>query len=284
MGRMITDIHVHVQPVRMLKNEVREAILTEGDERFARIEAVGRDPSLLLAEMDRCGIGRVGLVNDISPDVTGFTEESNQACARYASHDRKRLLVIGGIHARRVTDPEGTVDRMADLGMVCLKIHPPHQGYPANAYTQGLGALARIYRRAEERGIPVMIHTGTSLFPGARCKYGKPMELDDVAVDFPGLTLIMAHGGRPLWCDEAFFVLRRHRHVWLDLSGIPPKRLLHYFPRLADVADRALWGSDWPSPGVKDLRTNLDDFLSLPLADDLKKRITEENALRVFPV
>jgi len=280
---MITDVHIHVQPGRMLREGVREAILAEGEERFALIESVERDPSVLLAEMDRCGIGRVGLVNDISPDVTGFTEESNDVCARYAGHDRKRLLPIGGVHARRITDPEKTVDRLADQGMVALKIHPPHQGYPANAYTQGLGALARVYRRAEERGIPVMVHTGTSLFPGARCKYGRPMELDDVAVDFPGLTLIMAHGGRPLWCEEAFFLLRRHRQIWLDLSGIPPRRLLHYFPRLAEVAGRALWGSDWPSPGVQDMRSNLDEFLELPLADDLKKRITEENAFQIFP-
>src|SRR5205823_1163906 len=80
-------------------------------------------------------------------------------------------------------------------------------------------ALGDIYRRCEGRGLPVMIHTGTSIFPGARSKYGNPLELDDVAIDFPDLTIVMAHGGRPLYMEEAFFVLRRHPRVWLDVSG-----------------------------------------------------------------
>ncbi|PYP81960.1 MAG: hypothetical protein DMD25_00660 [Gemmatimonadetes bacterium] len=160
---------------------------------------------------------------------------------------------------------------------------PPHQGMPANAYTDGLTALGTIYRRCEERGLPVMIHTGTSIFPGARSKYGNPMELDDVAIDFPDLRIVMAHGGRPLYMEEAFFVLRRHRGMWLDVSGIPPARLLEYFPRLSELADRVLWGTDWPSPGVKDMRINIDQFLALPLSDAHKKAILETNALALFP-
>ena len=147
----------------------------------------------------------------------------------------------------------------------------------------GLESLGRIYARAEERGLPVLIHTGTSIFPGARCKYGRPMELDDVALDFPDLTIIMAHGGRPLWMDEAFFILRRHKNVYLELSGIPPKKLLTYFPRLAEIVDRVVWGTDWPSPGVRDLRENLEQFLELPLSEGLKRRITRDTPLAVFP-
>src|SRR5436189_41916 len=146
-----------------------------------------------------------------------------------------------------------------------------------------LEELRNIYRRCDQRGRPVMIHTGTSLFPGARSKYGNPMELDDVAIDFPDLRIVMAHGGRPLYMEEAFFVLRRHRGMWLDVSGIPPARLLEYFPRLSELADRVLWGTDWPSPGVKDMRINIDQFLTLPLSDPHKKAILETNALALFP-
>ena len=62
------------------------------------------------------------------------------------------------------------------------------------------------------------------------------MAVDDVAVDFPDLTLILAHGGRPLWMDQAFFLVRRFPKVHMDVSGIPPKALLTYFPRLAEIA------------------------------------------------
>ena len=241
------------------------------------------DPKLLLDLLDNADIWRVGLINYPSPDLMGFTDETNSFAADYASADPERLLAFGGVHPRFTTDPEGQVEALLDMGIRCLKIHPPHQGYPANAYTMGLDNLGRIYRRCEDRGLPVLIHTGTSIFPGARSKYGRPMEIDDVAIDFPDLTIIMAHGGRPLWMDEAFFVLRRHKIVHLELSGIPPKRLLEYFPRLEEIADRVVWGTDWPSPGVKDLRQNLDQFLALPLPDDVKDKITRTNPLALIP-
>ena len=82
-----------------------------------------------------------------------------------------------------------------------------------------------------------MFHTGTSIFPGARNTYGDPIYVDDVAVDFPKMKILLAHGGRPLWMHTAFFLLRRHANVFLDISGIPPKSLLNYFP--APGRDRA---------------------------------------------
>ena len=63
----------------------------------------------------------------------------------------------------------------------------------------------------------------------------------------------------------AFFLLRRHRNVYLDISGIPPKTLLKYFPRLEEIAAKTLFGTDWPGPGVPDIKQNLDDFRSLKL-------------------
>ena len=110
------------------------------------------------------------------------------------------------------------------------------------------------------------------------------MELDDVAVDFPDLPIIMAHGGRPLRTDEAFFILKRHRNIRLDISGFPPARLLEYFPKITTIEDRVLWGSDWPTPGVDGLRSNLDAFLSLPLPEEWKRRVVGENSLLLFPV
>jgi predicted TIM-barrel fold metal-dependent hydrolase len=213
----------------------------------------------------------------------GFDNSTNEFSARYAQASPERILPFGGVHPRFTTDPEGDVDRLVDLGIRCLKIHPPHQLFPANAYTEGLTALGRIYRRAEERGLPVLIHTGTSIFPGARSKWGNPLEVDDVAIDFPDLTIIIAHGGRPLWMEEAFFVLRRHRKVHLEVSGIPPSRLLEYFPRLGEISGKTIWGTDWPSPGVHDLRVNLDQFRALPLEPAVQRAILSDNSLRLFP-
>ncbi len=279
----VTDFHIHIQPFWQMKPATQEVMWKGKGELRDQLIELARDPHLLLSMLDERDIQRVGLINYPSPDLMGFTDETNRFAANYASAAPDRLLPFGGVHPRFTSDAEAEVEELLQLGIRCLKIHPPHQLFPANAYTAGLDALGRIYRRAEERGLPVMIHTGTSIFPGARCKYGRPMELDDVAVDFPDLTIIMAHGGRPLWMDEAFFILRRHKNVYLELSGIPPKKLLDYFPRLPELDDRVLWGTDWPSPGIKDLRQNLDQFQSLPLSDEMKHQITCTTSLKVIP-
>jgi len=279
----VTDIHIHVQPWEQLKPAVVDAMRKGKEDHWERLLALMADPRALLDVMDASGIWRVGLVNYPSPDIMGFDDSTNAFAAKYASAAPERLIPYGGVHPRFTTDPEGQVEELLQLGTRILKIHPPHQAYPANAYTMGLENLARIYRRCEERGLPVTIHTGTSIFPGARCKYGRPMELDDVALDFPDLQIIMAHGGRPLWMDEAFFVLRRHRNICLEISGIPPRKLLDYFPRLAEIGDRVIWGTDWPSPGVRDLRENLEQFLTLPLSEELKTMITRTTPVRMVP-
>jgi uncharacterized protein len=202
---------------------------------------------------------------------------------RYASADPVRLLAFGSVHPGFSNDVAGDTRRLIDSGARALKVHPPHQLFRANAYQDSLPALADLYRVAEECGVPVTIHTGTSVFPGARSRFGDPMDVDDVAIDFPKLRILLAHGGRPLWMEHAFFVVRRHPNVWLEVSGIPPAKLLEYFPRLEEVAGKTVWGTDWPSPGVKSMRTNIDAFLALPLLEETKRKILSTNAGGLWP-
>jgi predicted TIM-barrel fold metal-dependent hydrolase len=279
----VTDIHIHIQPWRQMKPAVLDVMKKGKEGHWERLIQLMEDPGALIQIMDQSGIERVGLINYPSPDLMGFDDSTNDFAVKYASASPKRLIPFGGVHPRFTRDPVGDVDRLIDMGIRCFKIHPPHQLYPANAYTSGLESLAKIYRRLEERGFPVMIHTGTSIFPGARSKWGNPLEIDDVAIDFPELKILLAHGGRPFWMEEAFFVLRRHKNVHLELSGIPPAKLLEYFPRLGEIAHKTVWGTDWPSPGVKDLRQNLDQFLALPLPPEAQRAIVSGNSLALFP-
>jgi predicted TIM-barrel fold metal-dependent hydrolase len=278
----VIDLHVHIAPYHMMRAEARQTFLV-GKPNREEIEAYSSDAGALLRLMDAEQIDRIGIMNYISPDVIGPGPEVNDWALQLASADPYRLIAFGSVHPRYTSDPGGDVLRLIERGARALKIHPPHQEFAANAYVNGLDALAKIYLAAEESGLPVTIHTGTSVFPGARSRLGNPMDVDDVAVDFPDLTILLAHGGRPLWMDEAFFVVRRHPNVYLELSGIPPSRLLDWFPRLADIADRAVWGSDWPSPGIASMRKNVDQFLRLPLGEDAKRKILYENAARLFP-
>jgi len=250
---------------------------------FARIEEYCRSPKAFLQYMDGAGIDRAVLINYVAPEVIGFTAEVNQFVATYVKEDPKRLISCGSLHPRHSTNILADVEQLLRLRIGMIKIHPPHQLLYPNDYLQGVTELEIIYRAAEANGIPVMFHTGTSIFPGARNKFGDPMYLDDVALDFPKMKILMAHGGRPLWMDTAFFLLRRHANVYLDISGIPPKSLLQYFPRLAEVAQKTLFGSDWPGPGVPDVGKNLADFRALDLSQDVQEQILSGTALGIWP-
>jgi predicted TIM-barrel fold metal-dependent hydrolase len=179
-------------------------------------------------------------------------------------------------------DVRAEISRVLDLGIGMIKIHPPHQLFSPNAYRGELWQLAEIYRECEARGVPVMFHTGTSIFPRARNVFADPMPIDDVAIDFPRLRIILAHAGRPLHGETALFLARRHANVHLDISGIPPKHLLRYVPRLASIADKVLWGTDWPSPGVVSMRRNVEDFRALGLGEVIERKVLWENASGMF--
>ena len=277
----VTDAHIHVQPFHMMPPAVA-ATFWQGKSNRAELEGYAADPRALLGRMDAEGIDRVGLINYVSPDVMGFTDEANPWMMRYAASDPARLIAFGSVNPRFTSDVAGATARVIEAGARALKVHPPHQVFRANAYLDALPGLADLYRVAQDAGVPVTIHTGTSVFPGARSRLGDPMDVDDVAVDFPKLTILLAHGGRPVWMESAFFLVRRHPNVHLEVSGIPPAKLLDYFPRVEEIAAKTIWGTDWPSPGVKSMRSNVNAFLALPLSDATKRAILSDNAARIW--
>jgi predicted TIM-barrel fold metal-dependent hydrolase len=278
----VTDAHIHVQPWWELKPEVLE-VIRKGRTDLDEIEKINRSPAHLLRRMDADGVDRAVLVNYPSPDLMGFTTRVNEYVAEYCAAAPDRLIPMGGVHPRFTEDAAAEVRRAADMGVRALKLHPPHMAVEPNAYLHGLDALRALYAEAERLGLPVMIHTGTSIFPGARSRTGEPIRVDDVAVDFPRLTLILAHGGRPLWMEQAFFLVRRFPRVHMDVSSIPPAAILRYFPRLAEIADKVLYGSDWPAPGVKSLGESLRGFRALGLPAEVEAKILDLNARRLFP-
>lgn len=281
----VIDIHTHVNPLHMLNKGAEGLFRRQHGDSFDELRELVANPAALLRYMDRNGVEKLGMVNYVAPDVIGFTREANDWAANYARHALDRLIPFGSVHPRFCdTELAAEVDRLVGLGIRALKIHPPHQLFYPNAYRDGgdLPELARVYERAESLGVPIMFHTGTSIFPLARNKYGHPMYLDDILVDFPNLKIIMAHGGRPLWMNECFFLMRRSPNVYMDISSIPPQQLLDYFPRLLEIADRVMFGSDWPGPGPKSIRDNVEKILDLPLSAETKHKILRENASKLF--
>ena len=163
-----------------------------------------------------------------------------------------------------------------------LKLHPPLQQFAPNdriAYP--------LYEVFAEARLPVLFHTGHSGIGtgmpgggGIRLKYGHPMLVDDVAVDFPDLPIILAHPSFP-WQDEAISVCLHKPTVYIDLSGWSPK---YFSPTLVQYANtllkhKVLFGTDYP------LLTPdrwLADFATIAIKDEVRPLILKENAVRLF--
>jgi uncharacterized protein len=280
---LITDCHVHIHPMEMFRPGALK-LVKHNRPNFDQIVEFGHSPASFLKYLDEAGVDRVVLINYIAPDFIGFTPTINEWVADYTKENPRRLISCGGLHPRQSQNIMAEVEQFLRLKIRAIKLHPPHQLLYPNDYLQGVKELEVIYRAAEANGLPVIFHTGTSIFEGARNRYGDPMYLDDVAVDFPKLKIIMAHGGRPLWMDTAFFLLRRHPNMFLDISSIPPKSLLKYFPRLEEIAYKSMFGTDWPGPGVPEMRKNVEDFCGLPMSEQSKQQILWDTALAIWPL
>jgi predicted TIM-barrel fold metal-dependent hydrolase len=282
-GYPVIDAHAHIMPMRLIKpGPFAEWRRTYGD-KVNEIRETLEDPKKLLAHLDREGIEKVVCINYIARDIFGFTDEVHDYVVNLCKYAPERLLPCGSVDPVYSGDlVRDTEDLLFRRKIRLLKVHGPHACYAPDDYLRDKPMLAKVYAIAEEAGVPVMFHTGTSVFPGARSKYGHPMAIDDIALDFPKLRIIMAHGGRPLWMAEAFFLVRRHPNVYMDISGIPPKHLLTYFPRVEEIADKTMFGSDWPSPGIPGMGVNAAAVTQLPISEESKRKILYETAERLL--
>ena len=125
-----------------------------------------------------------------------------------------------------------------------------------------------------------MFHAGTSLFKGAKMRYADPYTFDDVISDFPDLTVILCHGGRGFWYHIAEFMVKRFENVYIDISGLPPRNLLEYYPSMKKHSGKFLFGTDFPGvPGIRKNYRQLKDFVR---DHGIAQRIGFQNAYDLF--
>ena len=245
-GHPLVDVHLHAARLPSLKpawkvwaqdfgdsavlDTVYDASGTVVPERFdAYLAAEGVDIALVLAEY--------------SPKVTGIQPIEDLLPL---ATDRVKMVANVNPHYHYPVDEE--VSRQLALGAVALKIHPVHAGVAANDRS-----LYPAYEVCQSAGVPVVVHCGTSTFPGSSNSFADPVLLDDVLRDFRRLDVVLAHGGRGWWYDAAAFMATASERVWIELSGLPPARLREYYARhnWARLTRRMIFGTDWPGvPGI----------------------------------
>jgi predicted TIM-barrel fold metal-dependent hydrolase len=215
--------------------------------------------------------------------ATGQTALSNEEIADLAAQHPDVLIPFGSIDPARGVAGIRTARRLVEShGVRGFKFHPSLQDFLPNDR-----AVYPLYEELEGLGVPALFHTGQTGIgaglPGGRgikLRYSDPMLLDDVAADFPGLTIIMAHPSVP-WQDAAISIATHKANVYIDLSGWSPK---YFPPQLVRAANtllkaKVLFGSDYPL-----LRPDrwVRDFEALEIKDDVRPLIMKENAIRAL--
>jgi predicted TIM-barrel fold metal-dependent hydrolase len=276
------DVHVHVEQDAhghlSLDDELIEAsaaYFKASDDRTPTLETIAgqyRDRSM----------AAVVFTVDATTGI-GHPALSSEELADQAAEHADVLIPFGSV------DPlagEAAVARARRLvtehGAKGFKFHPSLQDFIPNEM-----AYYPLYEAIEELGVPALFHTGQTGIgaglPGGRgikLRYSDPMLLDDVAADFPGLTVILAHPSVP-WQDAAISMATHKSNVYIDLSGWSPK----YFPpqlvraARSNLKEKVLFGSDFP---LITPERWMRDFLTLEIDPAIHPLIFKENARKVL--
>jgi predicted TIM-barrel fold metal-dependent hydrolase len=218
----------------------------------------------------------------VDETLTGRPFLSNNEIATLASENSDIMIAFASVNPRRGEEALREVRRLIASGARGFKLHPPIQEFQANDR-----AVYPFYELINEAKLPVIFHTGHSGIGtgmrgggGVRLKYGNPMDIDDVAVDFPDMPIILAHPSFP-WQDEAISICLHKPQVFIDLSGWSPK---YFPPTLIQYAntllrEKVLFGSDFPF--ITPDRW-LQDFEQIAIRDDVRPLILKENAVRLL--
>ena len=275
------DVHTHAERSRAGHDSLPPA-LVEAAARHFRGE-LPRPTAQDIAEHYRAR-RMMAVVFPVDHELaTGQPRVPNEEVAEAAAASPDVLIPFASIDpARGRAGVEEARRLIADHGMRGFKFHPNIQGFFPNdrmAYP--------LYEVAAEAGVPVLFHTGHSGIGsglpgggGIRLKYSQPIYVDDVAVDFPDLKIVLAHPSFP-WTDEAISIAMHKPHVFIDLSGWSPK---YFPPQLVQYANtllkhQVLFGSDYPMIAPDRW---LADFEAAPFRDEVRPLVLKENAARLL--
>lgn len=277
------DVHTHAE-VSSRGDASLDDALSDASSAYFKIDKAARKPTLeeMAAFYRERKMAAVVFTVD-AEHATGTPPVPNEEVAEAAAANPDVLIPFASIDPFRGKAGVRQARRLVEeYGVKGFKFHPNIQGFfPDDRIAYGL------YEAIEELGAIALFHTGQTGIGaglpgggGIRLKYSDPMRVDDVAVDFPGMRIILAHPSFP-WQDEALSIATHKPTVHIDLSGWSPK----YFPpqlvRYANslLQDKVLFGSDYP---VISPDRWLADFAALPMKDEVRPKILKHNAARLL--
>ena len=276
------DVHVHVEQDShgcfSLDQELMDA-----SAKYFRADQDRTPTVAAIAEHYRARRTAAVVFTVDAPAGTGHPALSSEEIAEQAAEHADVLIPFGSVDPHAGKAAVARARRLVtEHGVRGFKFHPSLQAFEPNDVR-----FYPLYDALQELEVPALFHTGQTGIgaglPGGRgikLRYSAPMLLDDVAADFPHLTVVLAHPSVP-WQDEAISMATHKANVYIDLSGWSPK---YFPPQLVKAANgllkhKVLFGSDYPL-----LRPErwIADFEQLDIKPEVRPMIMKENAIRAL--
>ena len=229
-----------------------------------------------MEEVDALGIATCVCVGrDIESSRARF-RVPNDYVAQIVREYPGRIVGFAGIDPLKGRDALCEIDRaVKDLGLAGVGLDPFEFGMDA-----GDRRLYRVYERCAALDVPVILTLGPLPLGGVPMRLGSVLPVDDVATDFPELTLVCVHGGWP-FTTQMIAIAMRHERVYFDTSiyfRMPGAELVVEAANRI-IPDKILYASSYPFAPLKE---SLERFLKLPFTDDARRKVMGENARRLL--
>ena len=230
-----------------------------------------------IKDMDEAAVDKAVIVA-IDAETTYKYKVSNDLIADTVNLYPDRLIGFASVDPHKgIVAVEELKRAVTELGLKGLKLLPHLlEMYPSDR------AIYPLYEVAQELQIPVLFHTGTQFHAGTKLKYCRPLDLDEVAIDFPRLTIIAAHFGFP-WFWETIAIVQRNPNVFFNIAGWAPRHIPKDLIRYMNgpLKTKALLGSDYPLLSRVRIMKEIDE---LELKDGVKELLCSENPKRVLGI
>ena len=273
------DMHVHVPRQPGLPEFGVEADLRS----YFKVRSVPESAEQMAAQYQQWDI--LGVIFSVDTETTTHEPpDSNDYVAEIARTYPDQFIGFASIDPWKGQAAVEELERSVNgLGLKGLKLHPIHQ-----AFFPDDRRFYPLYEKCQELGVPLLLHTGFAAAGagmrgggGLKLKYSRPIPgVDDLAADFPDLTIIMAHPSWP-WVEEQIAVALHKPNVFLDLSGWAPRFIPEALVRETNtrLRHKVLFGSDFPylTPDRW-----LKGFEELPIRDEVRPKVLLENARGVL--
>ena len=285
---MIIDFHVHIG----YKNP---DIKYSADDIVKAMDSGGIDISVLLGnDQADAGYKRPWVdPSTMAVAVNCSDEEVDSYCSQYPD----RLVGFTSIHPDRYQSHRKIERAVKEFGMKGVKLYP-HSGFYPNDKR-----LNPVFQKCVEFNIPLMVHTGIKAVSWQSLKYNNPVYVDDIAVNFPDLKIIMCHGGYP-WVEEFMVVAYSNPNIWVDITFLDYMEKVYKKPELTEDTikrligligpERLLWGTEGPFMDLPLFGSHGPEYYTISqnylvkrfnfLSEKDKKNILGENAKKLLKI